>query len=277
MILFDATPQSPDFWTNPAWTAIGVGVAILFGIVGIILWIFERRKSEKRKEITFQILSDTPIASINQAVKDQVELRFQGKKVEDLHLVVLKLRNVGNVAIEKTDFVEPIKFEFPGRKYLTGEVLSCEPEEVLNVKERNEFFKPGLEDVLLAPVLFNSTDEMTLKLLITGQGKIKGTARIIGGKLAEIDLNSQHPTIKISKALAFFASLLGVFMLIFAFFVGWALLALLMEKPFPSDTSILISSIIIIIIWFFYRIYRSRKAISQKLSQIRGKGIRIIW
>lgn len=66
-----------------------------FGIVGIILWILERRKSEKRKELTYQILSDTPIASIKQSVKDQVELRFQGKKVEDINLVVLKLRNVG--------------------------------------------------------------------------------------------------------------------------------------------------------------------------------------
>jgi hypothetical protein len=75
--------------------------------------------------------------------------------------------------------------------------------------------------VKLAPILFNPADEVSLKMYLTGQGKIKGTARIIGGKFTEIDLSSQPTTIKLSKTLK---SIVVATLLWIALMVGWILL-----------------------------------------------------
>lgn len=193
-ILLNASPL--DFWRDPIWQSVGVGIAILFGIISIFLWRLDRQMQNKQKEITYTIV-DTPIASVSEAVKDKIELRFEGKVVEDVSLVTLAIVNTGNSAVRREDYEVPIKFELGGRTYLTGEVVRMQPEDLIKPEDLKEVLTPQPDGVSVLPLLLNPLDSVGIKMLVAGQGKIRGTARIVGGKITENDPERQPITLSI--------------------------------------------------------------------------------
>ena len=65
------TPPPYDPLRDPIWQFIGVAVAILFGIIaiaGLIIAIKSYQQQQRKKEITYQIVSDAPIVSITDLV-----------------------------------------------------------------------------------------------------------------------------------------------------------------------------------------------------------------
>ncbi|MGI9058701.1 MAG: hypothetical protein ACR2H5_08980 [Ktedonobacteraceae bacterium] len=89
MLLDLLADQPPDFWHDPfTLTIIGAGVAYL---------IF--RKQTTKKLITYQVISNAPIANFNKTSQIPVEIKIKNKLVTNPRQIVLKLRNQGNVAI----------------------------------------------------------------------------------------------------------------------------------------------------------------------------------
>ncbi len=198
----------PMLSTNPLQDAgwIGVIVAIFVGIATVVatvaITIWAVRKQRSRKEISYQIISDASIASINKEVKDRVKILFDGIPIEDMNLLVLKLWNSGNAAIKPEDYVEPIKFEFDGRKVASADILNMEPSDLIDPKDIKSFFTLELDSVKLPKFLLNPNEAISLKILLTGPtDKVTGRTRIVEGRIIEIGPNTQVLTIKMSSVI----------------------------------------------------------------------------
>src|SRR2546421_11868735 len=84
------------------------------------------RKQRSKKEISYQIISDAPIASISKGFEKRVTIQLDGKPVKDVRQVVIKIRNSGNAAVKRDDYDKQLKFIFEGSEIIGGDVLSTE-------------------------------------------------------------------------------------------------------------------------------------------------------
>src|SRR5947208_7078313 len=137
---------SIDIWHDTAFQFVVIAVVTLLAAVitsFISFWIF--RKQRNRKEISYEVVSNAPIASINKEVKDKVEILYEGKPVKDLSLLVLKVWNSGNVAVKPEDFIEPIKFKFEGRTIISRDLLDTEPKDLIDPMDIGKFLTSRLE------------------------------------------------------------------------------------------------------------------------------------
>src|SRR5437867_813165 len=102
MLLSIFVTQPTDIWHDPLiLTVFGIAATLLAGIIGAIVAYGIYRRQRNMKEFTRQILSDLsiiskqPIAeeSIGRQVENRLKIIFDGKPVEDLRLVSLKVWN----------------------------------------------------------------------------------------------------------------------------------------------------------------------------------------
>src|SRR5712691_11163771 len=97
--LLDVSP-STDVWHDTVFQLIVIAIVTLIAaIIGSLVSFGFSRKQHNRKEITYQVISDAPIVSINKALEDRVEIRLDSSPIKDARLLVLKVRNSGNVAV----------------------------------------------------------------------------------------------------------------------------------------------------------------------------------
>lgn len=242
MLLIAPPPQAYDIWRDPIWQFIGVLVAILlgfFGVAGFIITVKAYRQQNKRKELTYQVEVDTPLVSVDKTLKKEVEIRYRGNMVENVRLVLIKVWNSGSLAVRREDYVVPIEFEITGRQCLDTQV-NCEPQEIIRPEDLNDFLKLEPDYLKLSPVLLNPADKttpadtMTLKLLVSGRGKIKGTARIIEGKLIEFNPDKQSKTVS-------YLQLTGG-MVILATFIAFLIFSLVAPSLMFSAQTVRVSS-----------------------------------
>ncbi len=105
--------QPSDIWHDPFFlTVLGIAGTLVAGLIGafVAYWIYSRQRS--KKEISYQIISNAPIASVNKHLENRVTIQVDGKPVKNARQVVLKIENMGNVAVKRDDCDEPIKFVF---------------------------------------------------------------------------------------------------------------------------------------------------------------------
>lgn len=166
---------------------VNVIVALLVGITAVITSVAIFRLQHNRKEVTYGIISDTAILSINKEIRGKVEIRFAGKVVSDMRLTILKIWNSGNVPIVPSDYIEPLSFVFKGGEILDSEILEVDPSNVQASLIRNT------DNVVLEPLLLNNGDTVKIKVLVAGtNSKVDVYARIIGiKKLIELDINKR--------------------------------------------------------------------------------------
>lgn len=166
----------PSILSNPIWAVI----AAIAAVVAIFISI----KHHQRKAISYKIVSDTPLLSLKEEVKSRVQVLFDAKPVSNTRLVVLKVFNSGNVPIEVKEFEnnEPIKIDFGNStEILDAELLESFPSDIKD--KAKVTFKDEIGGVMLEPLLLNSKDSVTLKVLLAQthlSKEIKVTARIVG-------------------------------------------------------------------------------------------------
>ncbi len=191
-VLLDTQPL--DIWHDTVFQLIVVVIATLFSaFIGgaIAIWVYRRQKS--RKEITYQVVSDAPIASINQTVADKVEIRFDGHPIKEAHILVLKVWNSGNVAVKRDDYEEPITFIFHGRTVISCDILETVPTNLIDQKTIKTFLTFNGESVEISKFLLNPQQSISITTLLTGaKNTISVRARIIDGKV--IELNPDRPS-----------------------------------------------------------------------------------
>lgn len=257
-LLLSAPQSPPDFWHDPfGQFLINVVIAIIVGVCTAIVAIIIYRKQRKDaiasqivKKITFTVVSEASIANINRAVKDRVQILFDGKPVSDMYLLILQVKNSGNAAVKPDDYVEPIEFTLKGRKVIYSEILYTIPKDILNLEDAKNFLKIEQDTLILSKLLLNPNEILIIKILLEGKPTtFIGRARIVNGQLIEFDPTysaiEYHFTEmqKSAKLLPYF-SVMAIFLLILL--ISYILIFI---KPiFPLLLYLLGSSVITIII-----------------------------
>lgn len=167
----------PEILRDPWWQFIA-GVA--FAFVAIVVPILIYLKQRQRKALSYEILSRTPLLSIEEEVKGKLKILFNNNPAQDVHLVVVRIINSGNVQIVSDDYERPVSLDFgENTQIFTTEVSDANPKSLRpNVNIENT-------KVVLEPVLLNSRDSITLKMLVgqfDSQKQISVDGRIAGVK-----------------------------------------------------------------------------------------------
>jgi hypothetical protein len=186
-VLFSLLANQPatDFWHDPViLTIFGVVATILAVLIGAGVTYLVFLKQRTRKELSYQVISVAPIASVNKALANRVTIQFDGKPVNDAIQVVLKIRNSGNVAIRRDDYDEPIKFVFAGSEIIGIDILSTEPPDLINSMDKNAFIKIGKDWAEIEKYLLNAKQAITFTVLLDGVFKeLEVRGRIIDGQI----------------------------------------------------------------------------------------------
>ena len=163
-----------DIFRDPMWQFVAVLLAIIAILVSISLYLKQRR----RKILSYEIVSRTPLLSMEEEIKGTLKILYDGQPVERVHLIVVKIINSGNVPILSTEYERPISLSLGEEaRVLTAEVSKTYPDSLkasVTIEENK---------IVLAKTLLNGGDSVTLKMLVSKYGrKINVDGRIIGVK-----------------------------------------------------------------------------------------------
>jgi len=103
-----------------------------------------------------------------------VTLHHDGKVVGKPRLIILRIANTGNVAIETADFVQPLSITFPGCEVLSAEVTGVRPDELTATVRVDG---PAM---ILDPCLLNPTDLIEVQCLLDGSHDLRVECRFVG-------------------------------------------------------------------------------------------------
>lgn len=140
-------------------------VIMLAGIVGggvvayLINYLWRRKK-----ELAFHIRTITPIANKPQDIAEKLEILFEGKRINDAHLIEVKLSNSGNVPIAPEDFVDNVSVAFGNEaRVIVAERARANPEGLPLDIEHNDNL------VQVKPLLLNPKESFVLRALVDGE------------------------------------------------------------------------------------------------------------
>jgi hypothetical protein len=163
-----------DYLRDPLWQFVGAVLAVITIIVSIVLYFFQRRK----KTLAYEIISRTAVLSASEEIAGKLQILFQGEAVREVHLLVLRLINNGNVPVTSADYEREISFVFIDCiKILSAEISDTNPSNLsaeIALKDNN---------IRVEPILLNPGDSITIKTLISGfKNNIEIDGRIVGVK-----------------------------------------------------------------------------------------------
>jgi len=158
---------------DPLWQFIGVVVAIC---IFIAFYLLQRNY----KELSYEIIFNSPLLSSSKELEGKIQITFDGKPVSNIQLVEIKLINSGNVPITKADYEREVIFNFGDKaKILTADVAKTEPNSIkiwTHLLYANNFAS-------FNGVLLNPGDKIFFKFLLTEfDGRIIINNRISGIK-----------------------------------------------------------------------------------------------
>jgi len=166
---------------------IGAIGSVIAAILTLAIYLLTRKK----KSLSYEILSENPLISIDDELKGKGKLQmlYEEQPVENVHLLIVKFINSGNVPITKADFETPITLRLEGTsKVLSAEQVEANPDNLvtpLTIEDRLITVKPGL---------MNGGDFFTVKVLIGQYGGSSAVdARIVGVQSIR-QVRKQHQT-----------------------------------------------------------------------------------
>lgn len=161
-----------DLLRDPIWQFIGAILGLIAIFISIIVFFLQRRK----KSLAYEIITNTPLLTLNDEIKGKVQILFEGSAVQNVHLIMLHILNDGNIAISSSDYESPLTFEFGE----TSQILSAEVVKTSPVKLEPQFTLRN-NSVEFTPILLNSGDSIVFKLLLAQyEGNLVVRARILG-------------------------------------------------------------------------------------------------
>lgn len=169
-----------DILRDPMWQFILPMLAIVVAVV--LYW-----KQRTRKKLSYQVISCTPLLSVEEEIEGKLKIFYEGKPVQQVHLITVKVMNSGNIPVLSTDYKRPISFSFgEDAEILTTEIAKTDPDNLqasVNIQEKK---------VVLTPILLNQGDSVTLKMLVT---KLKNQVPEVDGRVVGVkEIREYHGT-----------------------------------------------------------------------------------
>jgi hypothetical protein len=187
-LLYLLANQAPsDFWHDPlTLTFLGVITTLIAALIGAFVAYLIFRRQTVKKLISYQIVSNAPIAILNKATQNRVKIEIDGQPVNNARQVVLTLRNQGNAAVKSTDYDKPLQFVFDGSQIVGSDILETNPPELMNSITPSTLVKKGINGAELENILLNPQDSITFTILLEGDyNHLNVAGRIIDGKISE--------------------------------------------------------------------------------------------
>jgi hypothetical protein len=159
---------------DPAWQFVGAAIALVALAATFLVYWLQRQ----RKAIAYEVVSENQLLTVGEELEGRLQVVYEGQPARDICLLVLKLLNTGNVAIATADYERPVSFSTgQSSKILSAVVTEVDPDNLTVVLKAEE------SRLVIDPVLLNSKDSITLKLLVSDfSGTISTDGRIIGVK-----------------------------------------------------------------------------------------------
>lgn len=149
-------------------------VGALLALIALIAMVQIYRKQKVRKQLSYDVLSNSSIMTGAEGILGQLEIKYNGEEVSELYVIEIKLVNNGNIAIKAEDIASNIAISVEEGKVLSSEVTYVKPKDLVVKIESVETNK-----VILAPTLINAGDEFVIKLLVDDMfGEVQVGARI---------------------------------------------------------------------------------------------------
>ena len=206
-----------EFLRDPIWQFIGAMLAIIAIFISVYFYYAQRTK----KSLIYDVVINYPLLSSKSGLENRIQILFDDKFVRNVYLFVLRISNGGNVPILATDFVEPLQFSFgKNAEILEMEIVENNP---TSLKPK---FQIDTNSITLQPLLLNSGDSITLKLLLSKpETYFEPSARIIGvNKVKKGSYSDRY----------FFYTLFGL-SLVFLSGLGFTLLPNIIDPMSPDE------------------------------------------
>ena len=87
-------------------------IVILLTIAAIVVSVIIYLKQRQRRSLSYEIVSATPLLSVEEDIKKDLQISYKGKPVEQVHLVMIKILNSGSLPIPSKDYEQPITISF---------------------------------------------------------------------------------------------------------------------------------------------------------------------
>jgi hypothetical protein len=159
-----------DILRDPIWQFV-IGIITLV----ITIWLANRSYS---KVISYEIVAKTSLVNIAPtSAKNRVRILLDDKPIENAELLLVKIKNTGLLPIKSSDFETPLILSLgTSAKILDSEIYDLSPRN-LQVK-----FSAENETIKINPVLLNSKDSFTVKIIAESLSKVELSGRIVGVK-----------------------------------------------------------------------------------------------
>lgn len=167
---------------NQAWQfVVATVITLVLGLGSIVVTIWVARS---KKELSYQVLENTPLISVGEEVKSQVEIRFFGNPVKNVRLLILKVRNSGHKAIVPDEYVVPVEFRFnKGCQILSVGIIDANPPQLKASLNSGLAVATDSQSILFPSALLNAGDWLKIKSLISDfEGEITVHGRIVNVK-----------------------------------------------------------------------------------------------
>lgn len=176
------SPALQNKLRDPIWQFV-------IGILALALTFVGTWRALNTKALSVEVVSETPLLTVQDEAAGRLQIAFEGKPVQDVILSIIKVSNTGDVPILVTDFQRPLTLSFgQNAEVLSAEVVEMTPPNI------GASAKAVSNIVELSPVLLNSGDTATLKILLTKyENNVTVDARIVG--VGQVVLNTiKSPT-----------------------------------------------------------------------------------
>lgn len=196
-----------DILRDSVWQFIGAVLGLIAVAATLLIYFLQKT----RKELSYDIIFNTNLLSINAKIKDSMQVNWRGKEINGLNLLIVRLRNSGNTPIVATDYEGPVIFTFDkDDRVLEAEIESTQPPNIPASLETTA------SSVQLKPSLLNPKDYIEIKILLTSYKNMVVQGRIIN--IETIKMGSSFPDWNDVPLATFFGistaiAILGVFYL----------------------------------------------------------------
>ncbi len=202
-----------EWYRDPIWQFVGAVISFIAILASYNIF----KRQGRQKKFSFEIISNSALVNVKDDIKSKLQLLFDKKPVNDVHLLIVRIINSGNEPIVKSDYETPINLNFSDNsEVLETDVINVSPEsmkvEVNSTKE----------SASIQPLLLNPGDSITIKTLLTNfDGAVKVSCRIAGVKeITRLGVdNSSSPSFRFELFFIYGSSFFGSLFLVASLFV----------------------------------------------------------
>ena len=176
-----------DRLRDPIWQFLSVVVAlIVFGLGSLLTYVLYQ-VAQPRPALTLTVVGKYPNMWFSKEESQELEVRYRGKKADNVSSLLFRIENTGGTAVRPEDFIAPLSLAFD----TTGEVVRVwvndeEPEtmdiQTSPVISNTVQFTPSLwnpgDTVVFVATILNETDD-SKPVSITPSGRIVGVQEVV--------------------------------------------------------------------------------------------------